>query len=518
MLNLRNFLTALAMMVVVSSVLLAQSDPLRPNIVYILADDLGYGDIQALNPDRGRIQTPHLDRLAGQGMIFTDAHSGSSVCTPTRYGLLTGRYAWRTRLQAGVLDGGNDEPLIAAKRWTVAGLLKQAGYRTACIGKWHLGFQSESPTGKGREAKGSRAMGLPVGARILGGPTTRGFDEFFGCSNARTMASLIEGERVIEMIEPIAMLPRLQAKAVGYIEQRAAAADAGQPFFLYLPLTSPHTPIVPSVEWLGRSGLGDYADFVMMTDAVVGSVLEALERSGVADNTLVFFTSDNGCSPAANTQALEKQGHFASERYRGYKADIWEGGHRVAFLARWPGKIAPGTRSSQLICHSDLMATLADLLSIPLPANAAEDSFSILPVLLGKDSSPVHEAVVHHSIDGRFAIRQGRWKLALCSGSGGWGSPKDAAAREQGLPDHQLYDLVADPGETRNLYLEHPEVAEALKALLQRWIADGRSTPGPRQANDVEVLVQGRAKKDPAKKKPASAGDKQTLPAKKARR
>jgi arylsulfatase A-like enzyme len=171
-----------------------------------------------------------------------------------------------------------------------------------------------------------------------------------------------------------------------------------------------------------------------------------------------------------------------------------------------------------LICHSDLMATLADLLSIPLPANAAEDSFSILPVLLGKDSSPVHEAVVHHSIDGRFAIRQGRWKLALCSGSGGWGSPKDAAAREQGLPDHQLYDLVADPGETRNLYLEHPEVAEALKALLQRWIADGRSTPGPRQANDVEVLVQGRAKKDPAKKKPASAGDKQTLPAKKARR
>ena len=178
MLNLRNFLTALAMMVVVSSVLLAQSDPLRPNIVYILADDLGYGDIQALNPDRGRIQTPHLDRLAGQGMIFTDAHSGSSVCTPTRYGLLTGRYAWRTRLQAGVLDGGNDEPLIAAKRWTVAGLLKQAGYRTACIGKWHLGFQSESPTGKGREAKGSRAMGLPVGARILGGPTTRGFDEF----------------------------------------------------------------------------------------------------------------------------------------------------------------------------------------------------------------------------------------------------------------------------------------------------------------------------------------------------
>jgi arylsulfatase A-like enzyme len=309
---------------------------------------------------------------------------------------------------------------------------------------------------------------------------------------------------VIEMIEPIAMLPRLQAKAVSYLDQRALAANAGQPFFLYLPLTSPHTPIVPSTEWLGKSGLGDYADFVMMTDAVVGSVLAALERSGVAENTLVFFTSDNGCSPAAKTEALEKQGHYASERYRGYKADIWEGGHRVAFLARWPNKIAPGSQSSQLICHSDLMATLADLLSVSLPANAAEDSYSILPALLGKDTSPVHEAVVHHSIDGRFAIRRGRWKLALCSGSGGWGSPKDAAAKE--------------PGETSNLYLEHPEIADGLEALLQRWIADGRSTPGPRQANDVEVFAGGRPKDNPNRKNQVKSKDIRSKPANKARR
>jgi len=463
----------------------------KPNILYILADDLGYGDVHCLNPQRGKIATPHLDRLAAQGMTFTDAHSGSSVCTPTRYGLLTGRYAWRTRLQSGVLDGGNDEPLIAADRLTVAGFLKQQGYSTACIGKWHLGFQSDADV---KKAKGR--AGLPVGARIIGGPTTRGFDLYFGCSNARTMSSLIENDRVIEQIETIDMLPRLGARAVSHL---ATCAKSDAPFFLYLPLTSPHTPIVPSAEWKGKSGLGDYADFVMQTDAIVGDVLAALDQHGLAENTLVFFTSDNGCSPAAKTKELEKSGHFASAGFRGYKADIWDGGHRVPFFVRWPGKIAAGSKSAQTICHTDFLATCAAILDAKLPENAAEDSVSLLPALLGKDNAPLHEHVVHHSISGRFAIRQGNWKLAFCPGSGGWGKPGDADAAKQGLPAVQLHDLSTDPAETTNLHEKHPEVVQRLTKLLNDIIANGRSTPGAPQKNDVPVIVakpNGKAAKE----------------------
>lgn len=463
----------------------------KPNILYILADDLGYGDVQCLNPQRGKIATPHLDRLAAQGMTFTDAHSGSSVCTPTRYGLLTGRYAWRTRLQSGVLDGGNDEPLIAADRLTVAGFLKQQGYSTACIGKWHLGFQSDAEIKKAK----SRA-GLPVGTRIIGGPTTRGFDLYFGCSNARTMSSLIENDRVIEQIETVDMLPRLGARAVSHL---AACAKSDAPFFLYLPLTSPHTPIVPSAEWKGKSGLGDYADFVMQTDAIVGDVLAALDQHGLAENTLVFFTSDNGCSPAAKTAQLEKSGHFASAGFRGYKADIWDGGHRVPFFVRWPGKIAAGSKSAQTICHTDFLATCAAILDTKLPENAAEDSVSLLPALLGKDNAPLHEHVVHHSISGRFAIRQGNWKLAFCPGSGGWGKPGDADAAKQGLPAVQLHDLSTDPAETTNLREKHPEVVQRLTKLLNEIIANGRSTTGAPQKNDAPVIVakpNGKATKE----------------------
>jgi len=465
----------------------------KPNIVYILADDMGYGDVQALNPQRGKIKTPHLDRLAGQGMTFTDAHSGSSVCTPTRYGLLTGRYAWRTRLQKGVLDGSDDPPLIAADRLTVPALLKQHGYTTAAIGKWHLGFDSKLPPGakpvdpkkKGR----SFEAGLPVGSEIIGGPTTRGFDFFWGCSNARTMSGLIENDRVIAALPPIEMLPRLGKEAVKYIGMRAPRAKTGEPFFLYLPLTSPHTPILPSAEWKGKSGLGDYGDFVMQTDAVVGDVLAALDQNGLAENTLVIFTADNGCSPAADTPGLEKQGHFASAGSRGYKADIWEGGHRVPFLVRWPGHVKAGSQSNQLIGLMDLFGTCADLLGVKVPANAGEDSVSMLPALRGTARMPLREALVHHSIDGRFAIRQGPWKLALAPGSGGWAKPGDAEARQLGWPEVQLYQLDSDPAETRNLQAENPAEVTRLKALLSRYVAEGRSTPGPRQANDVEVNI-----------------------------
>jgi arylsulfatase A-like enzyme len=472
----------------------ASASGAKPNLVYILADDLGYGDVQILNPTRGRIKTPHLDRLASQGMTFTDAHSGSSVCTPTRYGLLTGRYAWRTRLQKGVLDGTDDPPLIAAERLTVPALLRQHGYATAIIGKWHLGFQSERPASPavaaaaaaGKKGEFGRG-GLPVGTRIIGGPITRGFDYFWGCSNARTMSGLIENDRVIETLPPLQMLPRLEQQAVKYITDHADAAKSGRPFFLYVPLTSPHTPILPTPEWQGKSGLGAYGDFVMQTDAVVGRILAALDQAGLAGNTLVIFTADNGCSPQADTPGLEKQGHFASADLRGYKADIWDGGHRVPFFARWPGRIRAAGKSDQLTCLTDLMATCAELLGAKLPAHAGEDSISLLPALLGNARAPQREAVVHHSIQGMFSIRDGPWKLAFCPGSGGWGIPGDADARRQGLPEVQLYDLSRDLAEARNLHDEKPAVVTRLTTLLLRTIDEGRSTPGPRQPNDVAV-------------------------------
>ncbi|MDQ3622446.1 MAG: arylsulfatase [Verrucomicrobiota bacterium] len=456
----------------------------RPNIVYILADDLGYGDVKVLNPGRGKIATPHLDRLAAQGMTFTDAHSGSSVCTPTRYGLLTGRYAWRTRLQSSVLSD-YVEPLIAADRLTVPGLLKQQGYHTACIGKWHLGYTIEGGARDGSNEKGA-LMGAPLGAVTRDGPVTRGFDTFFGFHHARMMKSLFEQEHVTQFIEPVDMLPALAKRAAAYIGERA---KSGQPFFLYLPLNSPHTPIVPAKEWQGKSGLGDYGDFVMETDWAVGEALAALDAAGIANDTLVFFTADNGCSPQAGTNKLEQQGHFASAQFRGYKADIWDGGHRVPFFARWPGKIKAGAQNDQLICLTDLMGTCAEILGVKLPENAGEDSVSLLPALLGTESKALRQSVVHHSINGRFAVREGRWKLCLCPGSGGWAKPADADAAKQGLPPVQLYDLSTDIAETRNVSAAHPDIVARLTRQLEDSIANGRSTPGAKQANDADIVI-----------------------------
>jgi arylsulfatase A-like enzyme len=301
------------------------------------------------------------------------------------------------------------------------------------------------------------------------------------------MSGLIENDRVVENLPPIEMLPRLERQAVRYIADHATAAKAGQPFFLYVPLTSPHTPILPTPEWQGKSGLGAYGDFTMQTDAVVGKILAALDAHGLTENTLVIFTADNGCSPQADTPGLEKQGHFASADLRGYKADIWEGGHRVPFLVRWPGRIAAASTSAQVLCHTDLFATCAELLDAKLPATAGEDSVSFLSALLGAARAPLREAVVHHSIEGKFSIRQGPWKLILAPGSGGWGKPGDTAARAAGLPEHQLYALDRDLAEAHNLAAATPGVVARLTALLERYVAEGRSTPGPRQANDVPV-------------------------------
>jgi arylsulfatase A-like enzyme len=491
----------------------------RPNVIYILCDDLGYGDVSGLNP-QGKIRTPHLDRIAREGMVFTDAHSGSAVCTPTRYGVLTGRYAWRSRLKSGVL-GGLSPRLIEAGRPTVAGLLKAQGYHTAAIGKWHLGMDWARKEGGAVNANGvesrEQVFNVDFTRPIANGVNTVGFDYYFGISASLDMVpyAYIENDRIAAQPTedrdfamflgretgrsrkgPTApgfaverVLPDFTRRALDYLGGRAAAAKAGTPFFLYLPLASPHTPIAPTPEWRGRSGLNAYADFVQETDASVGAILRALDEHGLARDTLVILTSDNGCSPQADYPELTGKGHNPSHVFRGHKADIYEGGHRIPFLVRWPARVAAGRTSAQTVCLTDFMRTMADVLQVPLPDTAAEDSVSLLPALLGRDRAPLREATVHHSINGSFAIRQGKWKLALCPGSGGWTAPRPGQHDTSALPLVQLFDLEADPGETKNLQAEQPEAVARLTALLERYVRDGRSTPGAPQANDGEVDI-----------------------------
>jgi arylsulfatase A len=483
----------------------------KPNIVFVLCDDLGYGDVQCLNPERGKIPTPGVDRLAREGMIFTDAHSGSAVCTPTRYGLLTGRYSWRTRLQSGVVQGFAP-CLIAPDRQTIASLLKKQGYHTGIVGKWHLDFLYADPTtGKTisrpiakREKGKKRAKSLaPVGSKIPDGPVCRGFDYFHGFHHAGDMKSVIENDEVILHEDEINMLPRLTRKAVEYIDARAKA-DKEQPFFLYVPYGSPHSPILPTKSWQGKSGLNKHADFVMETDAGFAAILEALDRNRFTENTLVIFSADNGTSKAAGIRELQKKGHYVSAHLRGSKADLWDGGHRVPFVVRWPKVIEAGSTSNQLICLTDLTATCVDILGTKLPANAGEDSVSFLSALSGKPIVSSRKGVIHHSISGHFAYRQGKWKLLLARGSGGWTGPKENQVAAD-APQTQLYDMEKDPGEQNNLYLSQPEVAERLLANLTSDVERGRSTDGPEAKNDVaEIrLWKSRGRKDTEDQKKA---------------
>jgi len=478
----------------------------KPNIVYVMCDDLGYGDIQCLNLDNGKIPTPSVDRLAAQGMIFTDAHSGSSVCTPTRYGLLTGRYGWRTTLQRGVVQGFAPN-LIAANRMTVARFLKGQGYHTGVVGKWHLNFQYADPaTGAILKRKGKKQL-APVGSKIPDGPLARGFDYFHGFHHAGDMKGVINDDEVIAHEDEINMLPRITRKSVEYIDARAKSKNK-QPFFLYVPYGSPHSPIVPTPAWQGKSGLSKYADFVMETDAGFGEILDALDRNGFTENTLVVFTSDNGCSRIANIPKLREQGHHVSAHYRGSKADLWDGGHRVPFIVRWPGKIEPGLTSDQTICHTDLFATVASVLGVDVPASAAPDSVSILPAFTDQPIVSTRAGVVHHSVSGHFGYRMGNWKLLLAHGSGGWTSPKEAAAKNSGAPAVQLYDMEADPSETTNLFESKPEIVAELLYQLQSDINRGRSTDGPDASNDLKKIELWKSDVIPKKTIKAKKGKK----------
>jgi len=482
-----------------------------PNIIVILADDLGYGDVSCNNPE-SKIPTPNIDRIAKEGMRFTDGHTSSGVCTPTRYSLLTGRYHWRTRLQSGVL-GGFSLPLIVEDRLTVAGFLREQGYHTSCIGKWHLGMNW--PLKDGKVADDGGDFGKPFKdvslvdytAPIQNGPLDRGFDTYYGISASLDMFPFvwIKDRLPTEVasvektflrkgpagpnFEAVDVQPGITERLIAIIGERAAEAKDGRPFFAYVPYASPHTPIVPRPELQGKSGINAYADFVLQLDADMGRILEALEASGVADDTLLIFTSDNGCSPSANFSELLAAGHNPSYHFRGHKADAFEGGHRVPFLVRWPGKVKPGSGSDQLVGQFDFMATFADLLGKELPPTAGEDSVSFLPALLGAIDKPGRSSLISQSINGSFAIRDGQWKLILCPGSGGWSFPKPGADNTTGLPDFQLYDLSADPGEKNNLVAAHPDRVATMKAALETAIARGRTTDGPDQANDVEIVL-----------------------------
>jgi len=476
----------------------------KPNLVYILADDMGYGDLSCLNSE-SKILTEYLDRLAAEGLRCTDAHATSAVCTPSRYSILTGRYNWRSTLKAGV-NWGYSPRLVEAGRTTVASFLKECGYATMCVGKWHLGWTWPRRPDATVADRGDDidTFDVDYSQPISDGPTTVGFDRFFGISASLDMPPYVyvEDDRVTAVPEgnidategkqswragPIApdfahadVLPTLTEKAVNFID---AQAQTDSPFFLYLPLPAPHTPILPTPEFQGESGTNAYGDFCLQVDDVVGQVMAALERNGIADDTLLVFTADNGCSPMADFDELAAVGHKPSYVFRGHKADIYEGGHRIPLLVRWPGQITAGTESAETVCLLDLLATMSDIHGEALPDDAGEDSVSNLPVWRGETpDGSLREATVHHSINGSFSIRAGRWKLELCPGSGGWSFPRPGKECE-GLPPIQLYDLDADIGERRNVQDEHPDIVERLTDLLTRYVLEGRSTPGVPQSN-----------------------------------
>ncbi len=462
-----------------------------PNIVYILADDLGIGDVSIYNPD-GKIKTPHIDEIAATGMRFTDAHSGSAVCTPTRYGLLTGRYSWRGNMKSGV-TWSYDSSIIEKDRMTVASMLQTVGYETACIGKWHLGLDwAQDTTGK---------WPVDFNQKVSNGPLEHGFDYFYGIPASLDIPPYVyvENDRVTAQpdretentsdygwwrngptgsdFDHETVLQQFSERSAKYIKEHK-----DDPFFLYLPLSAPHTPILPDAKNQGKSGLNEYGDFVLTVDDVIGNVLAALKENGLEENTLIFFASDNGCAPFAGTEEMEKAGHYSSLNYRGYKAEIYEGGHRIPFMIKWSNQIRPNSVSNETVCLTDLMATLAHVLNVDLPSNAAEDSYNISPVLIeDKLKNSLREATVHHSMDGSYAIRKDNWKLILTKGTGGWKSEALTKQIAEAQYPYQLYNLADDIGEKNNLYGENPEKVQELLSLLKGYVTSGRSTPGKSQ-------------------------------------
>ena len=466
-----------------------------PNIIVILADDLGVGDVGIYNIS-STIPTPNINSLAKNGARFEDAHTNAAVCTPTRYGLLTGRYTWRSRLKSGVLNGFSIH-LIESNRLTLASMLKAKGYYTGCVGKWHLGLDWVK-TGDGPDQ-------VDYTQPIQNGPNSFGFDYFYGIVASLDMSPYvyIENDRVTQ--QPTELKSRsefpvfiregvkapdfnfedagfhLLEKAQNFIRENAKTEN---PFFLYFPLTSPHKPVIPAELVKGKTGLGPYGDFIMQTDILVGGVMQVLEEQGISDNTLFILTSDNGSFmyklddslenehvSDASIQGYKPSHHRSSYIYRGTKADIWEGGHRVPFIVRWPEKIKSATVIGQPICITDMMATLAEVVDYSLPEDAGEDSYSFWPLLSQESQYMARPPILHHSSRGMFAMRDEKWKLVLGNGSGGREKPR---GEPWGEP-YQLFDMENDPRESTNLHDEYPEVVEKLTNLTKRYIDQGHS-------------------------------------------
>ena len=473
-----------------------------PNILLIYADDLGYGDFSCYGARH--VQTPHCDRLAAEGMRFTDAHSPSAVCTPSRYGTLTGRYAWRTWLKNWVLFE-HMPLLIETDRLTLPKMLQQHGYKTGCVGKWHLGWGSK--------------INPDFSHDLSPGPLEVGFDYFFGVPFShnsslklqnfvrdRRIVGLKQGENIEDEAVQKRLARRLEDTAVNLSKEAVQFITDNQkrPFFLYYPTTNIHFPLTPNERFQGKSDAGTYGDFVVEFDWAVGEVLKALDELDLAKNTFVLLTSDNGGRPTRGK--MGSKGHKPCGTLRGIKRQIWEGGHRVPLVVRWPGHVTPGTTCNETVCHTDIMPTCAALFNHRLPANAAEDGYSILPLLLGEaQEKPLREATVHHSVNGMFAIRRGDWKLIEGDTSGDYRKGHNALAKAATLPEFDpatgkfkpfaydivdfdqenpvycLYNLADDPTETTNVASKHPQKVAELRELLNRYRDSGRSTPLPRE-------------------------------------
>jgi len=482
-----------------------------PNIVFILADDLGYGDVACYN-SQAKVPTPNLDKLAAEGMRFTDAHSPSTVCTPTRYSLLTGRMAFRTG-KRGVFTGAGGPCLIEEGRLTLPQMLRDKGYATACFGKWHVGMTFFDADGKPIHKDGLEAVKrIDFGRPILGGPIHRGFDVFFGtacCPTTDWLYAYIDGDRIPVapthivdrgplpdhpyskdnrpgMIAPGFDLEEVDLvfldKSKGFLEKHVESKP-DQPFFLFHSMQAVHLPSFAADRFKGKTDAGPHGDFIFEMDYIVGELTKTLERLGLAENTLLMFSSDNGPEvPTVLAMRADHQ-HDGARPWRGMKRDQWEGGHRVPFIARWPGKIAAGSTTDQTVCLTDVMATCAALVGAAMPNDAAEDSYNILDVLLGEDNEPVRRYTLHQTISLALAIRRGPWKYLDHKGSGGNRYKGNRRLEKYMIEDTapqapgQLYNLDTDPGETNNLYFRHPEIVKELKSQLEQYKDSGRSAP-----------------------------------------
>ena len=485
-----------------------------PNILFILADDLGYGDVRCYNSE-SKVPTPHLDQLSEEGILFTDAHSPSTVCTPTRYSILTGRMAFRTGMR-GVFTGAGGPCMIEKDRMTIGGMLQNKGYTTSLYGKWHVGMTFFDKDGKPINKNGLEAVQrIDYSRAIPDAPIHRGFDYFFGsvcCPTTDWLYAFIDGDRI--PVPPTKIIDRsplpkhpyskdnrpgmiapgysmeeidlqFMEKSLSFLEEHSKKRK-GSPFFLFHSAQAVHLPSFPADQFKGKTKAGPHGDFIFELDYIVGKLMAALDKHGFADNTLVIFSSDNGPEVPTVLSMRQDYKHDGARPWRGVKRDNWEGGHRVPFIARWPGKIKPGTRSSQTLSLTDLMATFAAITNVKLPQEAGEDSVNMLPALIGSDEGKsIRKYTLHQTISIALAIRRGPWKYLDHKGSGGnnydragrWGMKKYIVPEKEPEAPGQLYNLDTDPGETNNLYFKRSEIVKELKNKLEEFKKSGRSVP-----------------------------------------